>query len=86
VRVAERLSAGPTQAFGRTKRLLAASLAGLESQMVLESETIASQSRTEQGVEGINAFLDKRKPDFSGPHASAGRDSRELLSSGTDET
>jgi len=63
--VAERLSAGPTQAFGKTKRLLAASIAGFESQMVLESETIAAQAVTRQGAEGINAFLQKRKPDFS---------------------
>jgi 2-(1,2-epoxy-1,2-dihydrophenyl)acetyl-CoA isomerase len=86
LRVAEHLSAGPTQAFGRTKRLLAASIAGLESQMVLESETIASQAVTEQGTEGINAFLQKRKPDFSAGRVSVGRDSRQLLSSGTDET
>ncbi len=65
-RLAERLSTGATQAFGKTKRLLAASMAGFESQMVLESETIATQSVTEQGAEGINAFLAKRKPDFSG--------------------
>jgi 2-(1,2-epoxy-1,2-dihydrophenyl)acetyl-CoA isomerase len=63
--IAERLSAGATQAFGKTKRLVAASIAGFESQMVLESETIASQAVTEQGAEGINAFLQKRKPDFS---------------------
>ena len=86
VRVAESLAAGPTQAFGKTKRLLAASIAGFESQMVLESETIASQAVTEQGTEGINAFLQKRKPDFSSGRLSPGRDSRELLSSGTDET
>ena len=85
-RIAERLSAGPTQAFGRTKRLLAASIAGFESQMVLESETIASQAVTEQGTEGIHAFLQKRKPDFSPGRVSLGRDSRQLLSSGTDET
>jgi 2-(1,2-epoxy-1,2-dihydrophenyl)acetyl-CoA isomerase len=65
-RLAERLAAGATQAFGKTKRLLAASVAGFESQMVLESETISAQAVTEQGMEGINAFLSKRKPDFSG--------------------
>lgn len=65
-RIAERLAAGATSALGRTKRLLAASMAGFESQMVLESETIASQSVTEQGAEGINAFINKRKPDFTG--------------------
>ena len=64
LRVAERLAAGPTSAFGKAKRLLAASIAGLESQMVLESETIATQAVTPEGTEGINAFIDKRKPDF----------------------
>jgi hypothetical protein len=53
---------------------------------VLESETIASQAVTEQGAEGINAFLQKRKPDFSSGRVGVGRDSRELLSGGTDET
>jgi 2-(1,2-epoxy-1,2-dihydrophenyl)acetyl-CoA isomerase len=64
-RMAERLSTGPTHAFGKTKRLLAASIAGFESQMVLESETIASQAVTAEGAEGINSFLQKRKPDFA---------------------
>jgi 2-(1,2-epoxy-1,2-dihydrophenyl)acetyl-CoA isomerase len=64
-RLAERLAAGATGAFGKTKRLLAHSLGGFESQMVLESETIASQSVTSEGTEGINAFLEKRKADFT---------------------
>jgi enoyl-CoA hydratase/carnithine racemase len=34
--------------------------------MVLESETIASQAVTPDGMEGIRAFLEKRKPNFSG--------------------
>jgi 2-(1,2-epoxy-1,2-dihydrophenyl)acetyl-CoA isomerase len=80
-RMAERLSAGATQAFGRTKRLLAASIAGFESQMVLESETIASQAVTAEGAEGINAFLEKRSADFS-----AGRAGRANLSRRADET
>ena len=66
MRLAERLSQGATGAFGSTKRLLAASLAGLESQMVLESETIANSSVTPEGAEGIRAFLQKRKPNFVG--------------------
>jgi len=76
-RSAERLSAGATHAFGRTKRLLAASVAGLESQMVLESETIASQAVTAEGNEGINAFLQKRKPDFSAGRNGRGSGGRE---------
>jgi 2-(1,2-epoxy-1,2-dihydrophenyl)acetyl-CoA isomerase len=79
--IAERLSAGPTQAFGKTKRLLAASIAGLESQMVLESETIASQAVTPQGEEGINAFLQKRKPNFA-----AARENGSGYAHETDET
>jgi 2-(1,2-epoxy-1,2-dihydrophenyl)acetyl-CoA isomerase len=70
LKLAERLASGPTHAFGATKRLLAASIAGYESQMVLESETIASQAMTAEGEEGINSFLEKRKPDF--PSAARG--------------
>jgi hypothetical protein len=43
---------------------MAASLAGFESQMVLESETIATQAVTAEGMEGISAFVGKRKADF----------------------
>jgi 2-(1,2-epoxy-1,2-dihydrophenyl)acetyl-CoA isomerase len=75
-RIAERLAAGPTHAFGKTKRLVAASLAGFESQMVLESETIASQAVSAEGAEGIAAFVEKRKPDYSAAHDKAGRGAR----------
>jgi 2-(1,2-epoxy-1,2-dihydrophenyl)acetyl-CoA isomerase len=64
--LAERLSRGATRAFGKAKRLVAHSLGAFESHMVLESETIASQAVTPDGVEGIRAFLEKRKPNFSG--------------------
>jgi len=65
LKLAEKLAAGPLHAFGKTKRLLAQSVAGLESQMVLESEGIARQAVTAEGQEGINAFLEKRKPRFA---------------------
>jgi 2-(1,2-epoxy-1,2-dihydrophenyl)acetyl-CoA isomerase len=64
--IAGQLSNGPTRAFGKAKRLVAHSLGAFESHMVLESETIAAQAMTPEGVEGIGAFLEKRKPDFSG--------------------
>ena len=65
IAMAEKLADGATGAFGRTKRLVASSLGALESQMVLESETIAAQGATPEGLEGIAAFLDKRKPNFN---------------------
>jgi 2-(1,2-epoxy-1,2-dihydrophenyl)acetyl-CoA isomerase len=64
--IAGQLANGATGAYGQTKRLVAHSLGALESHMTLESETIASQAASVDGVEGIRAFLEKRKPDFSG--------------------
>src|SRR5262245_4694500 len=64
LQLAEGLAAGATQAFGRTKRLLSQALGAFESQMVLESETIAAQAGSSEGLEGIAAFLDKRKPNY----------------------
>jgi hypothetical protein len=37
----------------------------LDSQMVLESETIASQAASAEGEEGVAAFLEKRQAVFS---------------------
>ncbi len=65
-KLAERLASGPLRAFGKTKRLVAAALGAFESHMVLESETIASQAVSAEGVEGIEAFLHKRAPGFTG--------------------
>ena len=62
--IGERLAQGASGAFGATKRLIAHSLGGFESQMVLESETIAAHAVGPEGVEGISAFLEKRKPQF----------------------
>jgi len=63
--LAQQLARGPLRAFGKTKRLIAQSLGGLESQLALESETIAAQAAGAEGREGVAAFLDKRKPDFA---------------------
>jgi 2-(1,2-epoxy-1,2-dihydrophenyl)acetyl-CoA isomerase len=62
--IAAQLAAGPTRAFGKVKRLVAQSLGGFESQMVLEAETIAAQAASAEGAEGITAFLEKRPPAF----------------------
>jgi 2-(1,2-epoxy-1,2-dihydrophenyl)acetyl-CoA isomerase len=66
-KLARTLAAGPTGAFGATKRLV---LAGggdrLEAQMELESRAIADAARSPDGREGIAAFLAKRAPEFRG--------------------
>jgi 2-(1,2-epoxy-1,2-dihydrophenyl)acetyl-CoA isomerase len=64
VAIAEALAQGAAAAYGATKRLIAHSLGALESQMVLESETIAAHAVGAEGAEGIRAFLEKRKPQF----------------------
>jgi 2-(1,2-epoxy-1,2-dihydrophenyl)acetyl-CoA isomerase len=63
---AAKLAQGASGAFGATKRLIAHSLGALESQMVLESETIARHAVRPEGREGVSAFLEKRKPRFPG--------------------
>ncbi len=64
---AARLAAGPTLAFGRVKAMLHESFSGtLETQMELEARNIAAMSGTGDGKEGIDAFLNKRRPGFRG--------------------
>ena len=65
--LAVRLAAGPTRAFGAVKQLLAQTFEnGLETQMEHEGRTIAGLSASVDGQEGIQAFLEKRKPNFTG--------------------
>ena len=60
-------AAGPTKAYGATKRLLQETWdAGLETQMDRETRSIAALTRTADAVEGIDGFVNKRKPDFKG--------------------
>jgi 2-(1,2-epoxy-1,2-dihydrophenyl)acetyl-CoA isomerase len=66
-KLAGRLAAGPTLAFGAVKNLLNGSFdQTLESQMELEARSIGEMSATADGQEGIRAFLEKRKPGFRG--------------------
>ena len=60
-------AAGPTKAYGATKRLLQETWdAGLETQMDRETRSIGALTRTADAVEGIDGFVNKRKPDFKG--------------------
>lgn len=65
LRLAERLATGPAHAFGKAKRLVAGASGALEAHLVLESETIAEQAASPEGQEGIKAFLEKRKAQYS---------------------
>lgn len=67
LKLAKDLANGPTRAYGAVKTLLNGSFDQmLESQMELEARTIADLSRSQDGQEGIRAFLAKRKPTFTG--------------------
>jgi 2-(1,2-epoxy-1,2-dihydrophenyl)acetyl-CoA isomerase len=64
--LAERLAEGPAYAYGRTKALLQATLGdAFDAQLRRETESFASCAATEEFVEGVRAFLDKRRPNFS---------------------
>jgi 2-(1,2-epoxy-1,2-dihydrophenyl)acetyl-CoA isomerase len=61
------LAAMPTRAIGMSKRLFDnASTATLEEQLELEAQLQTAATRTADFREGVAAFLEKRKPDFSG--------------------
>jgi 2-(1,2-epoxy-1,2-dihydrophenyl)acetyl-CoA isomerase len=63
--LANRLAAGPTKAFGATKRLLQSGLTeSFEGQMKNESRSISEMARTADAREGISAFLGKRAPNY----------------------
>jgi 2-(1,2-epoxy-1,2-dihydrophenyl)acetyl-CoA isomerase len=64
---AAQLAAAATGALGATKRLLHSGWTEtLETQMELETRAIAARAYTEDGREGITAFLEKRAPKFTG--------------------
>ena len=65
--LAAQLANGPTRAFGGVKKLMLMSLSdSLESQMERETRQIAELSRSEDGLEGVRAFVEKRKAKFVG--------------------
>jgi len=64
--MAEKLAGSATTALGAARRLLMESYSnGFETQMELESRTIAAQGATAEGREGVTAFIEKRAPRFA---------------------
>jgi 2-(1,2-epoxy-1,2-dihydrophenyl)acetyl-CoA isomerase len=66
-KLASRLAQGPTAVYARTKALLNGSLnASLESQLQREAEAFAQSASEPDFQEGLAAFIEKRKPRFTG--------------------
>jgi len=64
--LAQKLAKGPTDAFATVKKLLLCSFDNsLETQMELEGRAISHHAGVTNGKEGVQAFLEKRKPKFS---------------------
>lgn len=64
---AQRLAAGPTRAFALTKALLVrASELSLDEQLEREVEAQAQAGETRDHMEGVQAFLSKRRPQWQG--------------------
>ena len=65
--LAAQLAAGPTQAIGATKRLFhRAWTESLESQMEHETRAITNAARHPEAAEGLEAFFERRNPNFRG--------------------
>ena len=65
--LANKLALGPSLAFGKFKSLLHNSfLDSMEGQMEFESRMIAECSKTKDGINGIEAFVNKKEVSFTG--------------------
>lgn len=64
---ASELAAGPTRAYALTKQLVnAAAHVTLDEQLDLEVDAQSSAGATADHMEGVQAFLGKRRPEFKG--------------------
>ncbi|MDP4161976.1 MAG: enoyl-CoA hydratase-related protein, partial [Bacillota bacterium] len=67
LKIASKLAKGPGKAFGMIKKLVDHSLnASLEEMLEQERITQTLMVATEDHLEGIAAFKEKRKPNFNG--------------------
>ena len=65
--LAKKLASGPSLAFGKLKNLVNNSfLDSLEGQMEYESRMIAESAKTKDGINGIEAFVNKKSVIFKG--------------------
>jgi 2-(1,2-epoxy-1,2-dihydrophenyl)acetyl-CoA isomerase len=67
MKLSKRLASMPTIALGLTKRALSRSLTNdLDKQLGIESQLQSTATQTSDFTEGVAAFLEKRKPNFTG--------------------
>jgi 2-(1,2-epoxy-1,2-dihydrophenyl)acetyl-CoA isomerase len=65
--MAQQFAQGPTRAYGAVKRLLQTAFDGsIDTQLDAEGRAIVDTMRSDDGRHGLDAFLNKRKPTFSG--------------------
>lgn len=65
--LATQLAQGPTRAYGGIKKLLmTAPQDSLESQMEREGRLLVEMATNSDGLEGVQAFIQKRQPKFHG--------------------
>lgn len=65
--MAQKLASGPTRAYGLTKRAMHAALDQSYAQnLELEAHLQTVAGRTEDHIEGVNAFIEKRAPEYKG--------------------
>jgi enoyl-CoA hydratase len=66
-RIARRLATGPSAAYAATKRAInEATLGGLEATLEREKRGQVALFGTEDAVEGMRAFVERRRPTFTG--------------------
>lgn len=65
--VAKRIAQGPTTSYGEVKKLFASTYANdYATQLDLEADSISAALVRTDGVNAVRAFLEKRKPEFTG--------------------